>query len=75
MPRVLLTGGAGYIGTHVACVLATAGRKSASFDNYCNSSPKSLERVERIAPGMVQAYEGDIRPRAPASNPEGRRFR
>ena len=61
MPRVLLTGGAGYIGTHVACVLAAAGRRSASYDNYCNSSPKSLERVERIAPGMVQAYEGDIR--------------
>ena len=61
MPRVLLTGGAGYIGTHVACVLAAAGRKSVSLDNYCNSSPKSLERVERIAPGMVQAFEGDIR--------------
>jgi UDP-glucose 4-epimerase len=61
MPHVLLTGGAGYIGTHVACVLAAAGRSSASLDNYCNSSPKSLERVERIAPGMVQAYEGDIR--------------
>jgi UDP-glucose 4-epimerase len=61
MPRVLLTGGAGYIGTHVACVLAAAGRASASFDNYCNSSPRSLERVERIAPGMVAAYEGDIR--------------
>lgn len=61
MPRVLLTGGAGYIGTHVACVLAAAGRRCASYDNYCNSTPKSLARVERIAPGMVQAYEGDIR--------------
>ena len=61
MPRVLLTGGAGYIGTHVACVLAASGRRSASLDNYCNSSPRSLERVERIAPGMVQALEGDIR--------------
>jgi UDP-glucose 4-epimerase len=61
MSRVLLTGGAGYIGTHVACVLAAAGRESASLDNYCNSSPKALQRVERIAPGMVRAYEGDIR--------------
>jgi len=61
MARVLLTGGAGYIGTHVACVLAAGGRRSASLDNYCNSSPRSLARVERIAPGMVQAFEADIR--------------
>ncbi len=61
MPKVLLTGGAGYIGTHVACALAAAGRQSVSVDNYCNSSPKSLERVDRIAPGMVEAVEADIR--------------
>ena len=61
MSRVLLTGGAGYIGTHVACVLAAAGRRCASLDNYCNSSPRSLARVDRIAPGMVQAFEGDVR--------------
>jgi UDP-glucose 4-epimerase len=63
MPRVLLTGGAGYIGTHVACVLAAAGRRSASLDNYCNSSPRSLERVAQIAPGAVEAIEADIRDR------------
>ncbi len=59
--KVLLTGGAGYIGTHVACALAAAGRASASLDNYCNSSPRSLARVDRIAPGAVQALEGDTR--------------
>lgn len=63
MSRVLLTGGAGYIGTHVACVLAAAGRRCASLDNYCNSSPKSLARVERLAAGMVEAFEADIRDR------------
>ena len=61
MPRVLLTGGAGYVGTHVACALAAAGRRCVSIDNYCNSSPKSLERVERIAPGAVEAIAADIR--------------
>jgi UDP-glucose 4-epimerase len=59
--RVLLTGGAGYIGTHVACALAAEGRQSVSIDNYCNSSPRSLARVERIAPGAVRAFEGDVR--------------
>jgi UDP-glucose 4-epimerase len=61
MARVLLTGGAGYIGTHIACTLAAAGRSSVSIDNYANSSPRSLERVARIAPGAVQAFEADMR--------------
>ena len=61
MSKVLLTGGAGYIGTHVACALAAAGRRCVCVDNYCNSSPKSLQRVERIAPGAVEAIEADMR--------------
>ncbi len=64
MSKVLVTGGAGYIGTHVLCALAAAGRKSVCIDNYVNSSPKSLARVERIAPGAVEAVELDIRDRA-----------
>jgi len=61
MPKVLLTGGAGYIGTHIACVLTQMGRRCVSIDNYCNSSPRALGRVARIAPGMVDAYECDTR--------------
>jgi UDP-glucose 4-epimerase len=61
MSRVLLTGGAGYIGTHIACALAQTGRGSVSIDNYANSSPKALEHVVRIAPGAVQSFESDIR--------------
>jgi len=61
MSRVLLTGGAGYIGTHIACVLAGAGRGSVSIDNYSNSSPRALAAVERIAPGAVEAFEADLR--------------
>ncbi len=61
MPEVLVTGGAGYIGSHILCALAAAGRRSISIDNYSNSSPESIARVNRIAPGHVEAFEADIR--------------
>src|SRR5256885_1922484 len=61
MAEVLVTGGAGYIGTHVICALAAAGRHCISVDNYSNSSPKAIERVLRIAPGSVDAFDVDIR--------------
>ena len=60
-PSVLVTGGAGYIGTHILAVLAAAGRRSVCVDNYSNSSPEAIERVLRIAPGSVDAYRVDIR--------------
>ncbi len=61
MSEVLVTGGAGYIGSHILCVLAAAGRRCVSIDNYANSSPESIARVNRIAPGCVEAFEADIR--------------
>jgi UDP-glucose 4-epimerase len=60
-PSVLVTGGAGYIGTHILAVLAASGRHCVCVDNYSNSSPASIERVDAIAPGAVTAYEVDIR--------------
>ncbi|HXN14889.1 MAG TPA: UDP-glucose 4-epimerase GalE [Usitatibacter sp.] len=57
---VLVTGGAGYIGTHILCALAQAGRQCVSIDNYCNSSPAAIERAGKIAPGAI-AYDVDIR--------------
>jgi UDP-glucose 4-epimerase len=63
MAKILVTGGAGYIGTHVLCTLAAAGHRAVCIDNYVNSSPVALERVERIAPGAVEAHEIDIRER------------
>jgi UDP-glucose 4-epimerase len=62
--KTLLTGGAGYIGTHILCALADAGREAVSIDNYVNSSPRSLERVARILGRPVEAHEIDIRDRS-----------
>src|SRR5690242_8709925 len=58
---VLVTGGAGYIGSHVITALAAAGRHCVCIDNYSNSSPEAVARVEKLAPGAVSAYEADIR--------------
>jgi len=58
---VLVTGGAGYIGTHILVELAAAGHRCVCVDNYSNSSPRAIERVRDLAPGAVEAYEVDIR--------------
>ncbi len=62
--KVLLTGGAGYIGSHTAVECLAAGHEVVVFDNLSNSSPKSLERVAQIAGRPVAFVEGDIRDRA-----------
>lgn len=62
--KTLLTGGAGYIGTHLLCALAEANRDSVVIDNYSNSSPRALERVREILGKPVEAYEIDIRDKA-----------
>lgn len=65
MSTVLVTGGAGYIGTHILTVLAAAGHRCVVVDNYSNSSPVAIERVRALVPAdSVQAYEADIRDRA-----------
>jgi len=61
--RVLLTGGAGYIGSHTAVECLAAGHDVLVFDNLSNSSEKSLERVARIAGKPVSFVRGDIRDR------------
>ncbi len=57
---VLVTGGAGYIGTHILAAFAALGRKCVCIDNYSNSSPRSIARVNALAPGLVEAVEMDI---------------
>ncbi len=62
--KVLLTGGAGYIGSHTAVECLEAGHEVVVFDNLSNSSVKSLERVAKITGRQAAFVEGDIRDRA-----------
>src|SRR5690606_4237163 len=59
--KVLVTGGAGYIGSHATLVLLEAGFDVVVLDNLSNSSRESLRRVERITGKTVNFHEGDIR--------------
>jgi len=60
---ILVTGGAGYIGTHTCVELLDAGRELVVLDNFSNSRPEALRRVERICGRSVTLVEGDIRDR------------
>lgn len=59
--KILVTGGAGYIGSHTVVELLEANSEVVVFDNLSNSSRVALDRVERIAGKRVRFYEGDIR--------------
>ena len=58
---ILVTGGAGYIGSHTVVALLQAGHELVIFDNLSNSSIRVLERIERIAGVRPAFVEGDIR--------------
>jgi UDP-glucose 4-epimerase len=58
--NILLTGGAGYIGSHTFAALADAGYTPVILDNFANSHPKVLERLQRIAGRPVVCEEGDV---------------
>ena len=58
---VLVTGGAGYIGSHACVALLETGHEVVVLDNLCNSSPVSLERVEQICGARPTLVRGDIR--------------
>lgn len=58
---IFVTGGAGYIGSHTCVELLQAGHEVTVYDNFSNSSPESLRRVERITGRTVRLVEGDIR--------------
>lgn len=58
--RILVTGGAGFIGSHTCVELLESGYDVVVLDNLCNSSEKSLERVEQITGKKVTFYKADI---------------
>ena len=62
--NVLVTGGAGYIGSHTCVELLESGYDVVVIDNLCNSNPKSLERVEELTGKKLKFYEGDVRDEA-----------
>ncbi len=57
---ILVTGGAGYIGTHTLVELSKAGYEYVVLDNFCNSDKKAIERVEELTGSKIKVYEGDI---------------
>ncbi|MHA3116502.1 UDP-glucose 4-epimerase GalE [Acinetobacter sp. ANC 4635] len=61
MATILVTGGAGYIGSHTCIALLAAGYEVVVLDNLSNSSPEALQRVQKIAGKSLKFIEGDIR--------------
>ncbi len=58
---ILVTGGAGYIGSHTCVELLNAGHELVVFDNFSNSHPEALARVEKITGRKLNVVKGDIR--------------
>ena len=62
--NVLVTGGAGYIGSHTCVELLESGFGVVVIDNLCNSNPVSLTRVQELTGKTLRFYEGDVRDEA-----------
>ena len=61
--NVLLAGGAGYIGSHTAVELLNAGHQVLIVDDYSNSRPEAVHRVEKITGKSINCYEADVKKR------------
>lgn len=59
--NILLTGGAGYIGSHTAVALLQAGHEVVPLDNFCNSNPSVLNRLQKISGKALYCIEADVR--------------
>lgn len=62
-PKILITGGAGYIGSHTCVELVSAGFELLVVDNLCNSKLEAVRRVERICGKPIAFYQLDVRDR------------
>lgn len=60
MAKIMITGGAGYIGSHTAIELIHAGYEVVIYDNLSNSSKEAVNRVEELTGTSIPFYEGDI---------------
>ena len=58
--HVIVTGGAGYIGSHTCLELLNAGHEVSVIDNLCNASREALNRVEQLTQKTLQFYEVDL---------------
>ena len=58
---ILVTGGAGYIGSHTCVELIESGYEVVVVDNLCNSSLESLRRVENLTDSNIRFYKEDVR--------------
>ena len=61
MTSLLITGGAGFIGSHTCVVLLEAGHQLIVLDDFSNSSPVALERTQELGGGSINCIRGDIR--------------
>ena len=57
---ILVTGGAGYIGSHTCVELLDAGYDVVVFDNLYNSSPKAVDRIQKITGRSLKFYKADM---------------
>ena len=60
MKKVLVTGGCGFIGSHTIIELIDNGYSVVSVDNYCNSTPETVDRIEAITGVRIQNYATDL---------------
>ena len=60
---IMVTGGAGYIGSHTCIELMREGYSVVVFDNFCNSQREVLNRIERITGVSPAVVHGDVRDR------------